>query len=465
MNISQNTSRRIFILAHLLIIVFVGVSTLAAQTSSVDSTFNPIISKDRDQFGYAIQPNFTVQPDGKILTYGTFQVVNGVVKTNIVRLNPGGTLDTSFNCTACNFTIGSAVVQPDGKIIVAGFINADGGTSAARLRRLNADGSLDGSFVPSSPFNGNPDFSNSYGATVYAVQPDGKILVVLGGYNSGNNFGDLRRLNTDGTSDTTFTPIQVRSGRLIPTFPTKIFLQPDGKILIALTSTGAVGSASSLNRYNSNGSKDSTFEAPTFAGTSDFGGGYRIYDFERAADGSIIVVGIFNTVNGINRTNIVKLQSAGNVDLSFAPTNIFQTYEAAGGVELFSNGNILVSTIVVTGPGAPTGTTHRFVRYTPNGDVDTTFPLPANLFVITKFVIDSSDSIFLSGTFLENAVLTDKYVRLNTDGSVAASFAVNYGTGRNGLEISCSGGWQSYHRRRFHAGRRSSRDQNSSVKC
>ena len=287
---SRTTSKRIFIFTQLILIAFVSISAVAAQTSSVDSTFNPIISKNTNQFGNAIQSNFTVQPDGKILAYGTFQVVNGVVKTNIVRLNPGGTLDNTFNCTACNFSIGSAVVQPDGKIIIAGSAgSADGAASAARLRRLNADGSLDVSFNPSSPFNDNPAFPNNYGATVYAVQPDGKILVVLGGSSSGNTFGTLQRLNADGTSDTTFTPIAVIGGRLIPTSPTKIFLQPDGKILIALTTTGAAGSSSSLNRYNLEWFfRIQHLNHRHLPGLRRFWRRlHNINDFERAADGSI----------------------------------------------------------------------------------------------------------------------------------------------------------------------------------
>ena len=303
--------KRIFIILQLFLIAFISTSTITAQTSTVDPSFNPIISKDRNQFGNVIQPNFTIQPDGKILVYGAFQIINGVVKTNVARLNADGTLDNSFNCTVCDFPISSAVVQSDGKIIIAGSISsADGAVSAARLRRLNADGSLDTSFNPVSPFNANPLFPVSYGATVYAVQPDGKILVVLGGSSSGNTFGSLQRLNPDGSPDTSFTPIDVISGRNIRTFPAQILLQSDGKILIALTTSAASGSSSSLRRYNSNGSVDPSFEPPTFAGTGNFGDRSGINDFEVLADGSIIVVGNFRTVNAVSRINIVKLQSS-----------------------------------------------------------------------------------------------------------------------------------------------------------
>ncbi|MEO8073910.1 MAG: delta-60 repeat domain-containing protein, partial [Acidobacteriota bacterium] len=122
MNISQTTFKRVFIFVQLILIAFVSISTVTAQSSSLDLSFNPIISKDRYNNGNLIQPNFTLQPDGKILTYGTFQIINGVIRTNIARLNPDGSLDTSFDCAACDFFVGSVVVQPDGKIIVAGLV-------------------------------------------------------------------------------------------------------------------------------------------------------------------------------------------------------------------------------------------------------------------------------------------------------------------------------------------------------
>ncbi len=160
-----------------------------------------------------------------------------------------------------------------------------------------------------------------------------------------------------------------------------------------------------------------------------FGDRFVINDFEVLADGSIIVVGNFRTVNALSRINIVKLQRAGNVDLSFAPTNVFQNSEPATGVEVFSNGKILVSTGIVNNPVGPSGTTNRFIRYNADGSVDSTFTSPANLVLINKFVIDSSDSVFLYGSFTENGATVNKFARLNADGSIASSFIVNYGVG------------------------------------
>ena len=431
MKISPTISTRIFIFVQLILIAFISVSAITAQSSSVDLSFNAVISKDTDRNGLPAQSDFTLQPDGKILTYGNFQVINGVIKNNIARLNADGRLDNSFDCTACDFSINSVIVQPDGKIIIAGSVYSSAtGTSAARLRRLNADGSLDTSFNPTSPINDPVMFPVSYSASVRAIQPDGKILVDIASFSGGGSSDNLYRLNPNGTFDNTFNTINVGGGRFFRTSFTKILLQPDGKILIATNTFGGINFSAAFNRYNADGTLDSTFEPPTFTGSAlATTQGFSINDFELLPDGSIVIVGFFKSVNAVSRDNIVKLLPAGNVDLSFVPTNAFRSQEPASGVEIYSDGKILVSTSIDYNPAGLPGTTNRFIRFNTDGSLDNTFTSPANLVLINKFVIDSSDSVLLYGSFTENGVTIKKFARLNLDGSIASSFIVNYGIG------------------------------------
>ncbi|MEJ7700540.1 MAG: delta-60 repeat domain-containing protein [Pyrinomonadaceae bacterium] len=128
MILSQTFFMRISIFTLVLLMSFVLVSAIKAQSSEVDLSFNAVPSKDSGFSG-----NFVLQPDGKILAFGGFQIVNGVLRNYIARLNQDGSLDASFNCTACDFPIGSAIVQPDGKIIIAGsFFSSTTNTSAAK---------------------------------------------------------------------------------------------------------------------------------------------------------------------------------------------------------------------------------------------------------------------------------------------------------------------------------------------
>jgi uncharacterized delta-60 repeat protein len=87
-----------------------------------------------------------VQPDGKILVSGIFTSFNGVATDRLIRLNADGTRDSAFSTalgTGFNNSIVVVVVQPDGKIVTGGTFTTVNGAAAANLARLNADGTRD----------------------------------------------------------------------------------------------------------------------------------------------------------------------------------------------------------------------------------------------------------------------------------------------------------------------------------
>lgn len=140
----------------------------------------------------------------KIIAGGSFSSFSGRSVQNLVRLLSDGTPDSSFISlpfTVFNFRseVFALAVQPDQKILVGGRFSTLGGAATPGIARLNPDGSLDTSF--DSPFADS-------GATIYslALQPDGKILV--GGnmqiVEGGDIYNSFVRLNPDGSRDTTF---------------------------------------------------------------------------------------------------------------------------------------------------------------------------------------------------------------------------------------------------------------------
>lgn len=138
--------------------------------------------------------SIAIAPGGKILVggiYTNFTVSNGPV---LLRLNPDGSLDTSFDGDGILFPIARPVallVQPDGKFFTAGTVN----TTVYRLSKFNSDGTPDTTFSSDGGTNG------SGSATAIALQPDGKILVSGSQLASaGNNaFVTTRFLNTSFT--------------------------------------------------------------------------------------------------------------------------------------------------------------------------------------------------------------------------------------------------------------------------
>jgi uncharacterized delta-60 repeat protein len=113
-----------------------------------------------------------VQSDGKILVGGSIGTGSfSPIRDNIARLNADGSLDMSFDPGADNPVLALAV-QTDGKIVVGGQFTTLGGgltghTTRKRIGRLNPDGTVDTSFDPGADNE----------VTAVVVQPDGEILV------------------------------------------------------------------------------------------------------------------------------------------------------------------------------------------------------------------------------------------------------------------------------------------------
>jgi len=194
--------------------------------------------------------NLILHPDGKFTVCWIFpddikpQVDIG---DPLARYNADGTLDSTF---ATNALLGKSLsdikLQADGKIVVTTGIGAaccpiDQGFQVARV---NPSGSLDTSFggtgIVSVQVDNNPFHPGVANALV--VQADGKI--VAAGVTGGNvNFGDdhdfaLARLNPNGSLDPTFG----NAGTIRTDFPASdgsftwngvqdLALQLDGKIL------------------------------------------------------------------------------------------------------------------------------------------------------------------------------------------------------------------------------------------
>ncbi len=189
---------------------------------TLDTTFNgdgkstiPVGSDADESFSVALQT------DGKIVMGGHSISANGDYDFSIVRLNPDGTLDTSFNQSGkLTVSIGagddraeSIHIQADGKIVLAGFSNDPiTGEPDHSLIRLNGDGSLDTSFNGTGKLIMSTSTGYDRGRSVL-VQPDGQI-VIAGQTQDPNglfNFSVIR-LNADGTLDTTFNAIDILSG-------------------------------------------------------------------------------------------------------------------------------------------------------------------------------------------------------------------------------------------------------------
>nr|HMS41739.1 hypothetical protein [Pyrinomonadaceae bacterium] len=251
------------------------------------------------------------QSDGKILVGGQFTEINGFAATGIGRLNADGSVDTSFfppdfyNGSGIGATIYAIAVQPDGKILVGGFIR---GVNDAKIgiRRLNADGSLDSSFFI-------VEFNQAIAAwTAYDIklQSDGKILVGgWFGFISPEDRRSLIRLNTDGTFDNTFTQPNVADIR-------EFQILPDGKIIaVGLNNPGSGGQNQPfLRKFNADGTTDTSFTPIT-------SGNGLIEAVKVLPNGQFLVGGSFSILNGFVQGGISRINADGTMDLNFNLNN------------------------------------------------------------------------------------------------------------------------------------------------
>ena len=327
------------------------IGILQTETNgTLNTAFNPIL-KDRGTIS-----DLALQPDGKIIVGGSFYEINGVLRNNLARLNPGGTPDLTFNANVESlvdsppyFTVVKRVVRtPDNKILVGGRFYRVNGANKGQIVRLNSDGSTDNSFnLPADTV------ISSFQFYPLVVQADGKVLTNGGSLAAGSSSWRIIRLNPNGAVDPSFTSIRrglaaeigvqsngniIAGGFFFNPLVDLIRLKPNGTIDVAFTELPFAGglnvtslavqsddsilvgryTGNRLIRLSVNGAVDTSFN-PNFSNGSGFPEVWRILP---QPNGKVIIGGDFRQVNGFNRESLVRLNRTGGVDLSFNPNGL-----------------------------------------------------------------------------------------------------------------------------------------------
>jgi uncharacterized delta-60 repeat protein len=281
---------------------------------SIDNSFN-VGNGFNNKYAYI--NTIATQKDGKIIVGGNFGEYKGVSANRILRFNTDGSRDKTFISKA-NFDspIYHIKIQNDGKILVAGgFEDKDYAQYSVgqRVVRLNSDGGLDNSFTSQDGFQDDAS-SDTVNVKFITEQSDGKIILV-GDFDSykGVPANGIIRINPDGSIDKSFNP-QIQYKYNIRTMA----IQSDGRILIGGSfdiysrdfSSSRIPTAKGVIRLNSDGTKDDSFSK---------GDGFEenVRSMAVQSDGKIIVVGDFDSYQGITAKGIARLNSDGSWDDSF----------------------------------------------------------------------------------------------------------------------------------------------------
>ena len=345
-----------------------------------------------------------VQPDGKVVMVGP---ANGATEMGVVRLNPDGSLDTSFGGgtgaklidIGTSATATSVAIQRDGGIVVAGAAVV-GGTHFIGVARLTPAGALDTTFHSTGTTtvdtnNTDQGPPNAKGHTVgVAVQPADQKIVVVG--TQGSDF-QLSRLTTGGQPDATFgnnaagtvtTPFAASSASTAGV----VAIQSDGRIVVAgngLTNAGPRDFE--VARYLGTGALDGSFNG---SGTEDIPVGGEDAAVQAMAiqpNGKIVLAGGprggpqvgFGSVEP-GHTALVRLNTDGTPDRTFGQSGgqdlvpfPNSTADTANAVTIDpATGKLLVAgTAQLTVNGQSTGEIIAD-RLNPDGSLDATFGDP-----------------------------------------------------------------------------------------
>lgn len=385
----------------------------AQQAGDLDDSFNP------NDLGFSFGEGFNgavlsmvIQPDGKYVVSGDFTVYNGLSRNRIIRINPDGSVDNTFNPgTGFNGSVTVLALQNDGKILAGGSFTSYNGTGRNRIIRLNSNGTIDTDFNPGSGFNN----------TVHslAIQADQKIMV--GGqfatYN-GNPRAFIARLNPDGSLDTS---IDFGAGFSASANIRSIVIQPDNKILIggAFTSYDS-NLANRIVRINADGSIDNTFITGTGAQNT-------VEDIKLLPDGRIYLAGSFTNYNGIGRNRIVRIQSNGAIDNTFNPGSGFSS--TVNNLAIQEDGKILAGGGFTSYNG---NTSNRIARILPTGAFDNEFNTGTGFNAAINIISVLNDGRIMTGGNQNsyNSNFMNNLGRLNADGT--RDFSFNSGNAFNG---------------------------------
>lgn len=398
-----------------------------------------------------------IQPDGKILAIGYFYNCNSVPRRNLVRINTDGTVDTSFlpgsgpTYESSYDGILDILQQPDGKIMIAGNFITFNGVARPKIARLNPDGSVDTSFADVS------SFLNILGVKFISLFNDGKILA-YGELSLNQKEGNyLVKINADGTRDNSYNNFEPG---FFNSVVNDVYETADGKILVGGDFHTYNGQKCfSFTRLNQDGSVDNTL---TYGGSAGFESNFPSYvsAIAQQADGKIYLAGMFSMYNGTSAKSIIRINPDGTRDTTFnLATTAFNSLitkilvKPTGGVLVsgqFStyNGSSCVGLASISNTGGSVGaysslitSSVKGIKYQADGKLlvndnigklrrlatpstlDSGFILDASMTSVNieLFELQNDGKILIQGTFTIGGV-GKSFVRLLSNGSLDPTF-------------------------------------------
>ncbi|MFD2719080.1 beta strand repeat-containing protein [Hymenobacter monticola] len=440
----------------------------AGSTQTLTATANvPGFNVAGSGFNGLVQA-LAVQADGKVLVGGDFTAYNGNANAPdyVLRLNPDGLLDNSFNNggAGANGIVQALAVQADGKVLVGGGFTDYNGNAAApdRVLRLNPDGSLNN--AATAPAGLTYTWSNGATGPSITVSQPGDYQATATTTANGTGYSNVVRVNAPAAVTVSLSPAgplalpaggsaTLTATATMPGFNVAgsgvngnvsvMAVQADGKVLVGGQFTAYNGNAAApdgLLRLNADGTLDASFNLG--------GAGVGIGSVSAIAvqpDGKVLIGGNFFSYNAAASPRLfLRLNANGTLDTSFNPGGTGPNNAIVDEVLLLPDGRVLISGQFTSYNGiaaAPDGV----LRVNANGTLDTSFnPSGAGVSNGTAIALalQPDGKVLVGGNFTTyngNAAAPDFVLRLNADGTLDTSFNLG-GSGPNPASVGISGG-------------------------
>jgi uncharacterized delta-60 repeat protein len=241
--------------------------------------------------------------DGTIYIAGFFTSSKGISARRILKLNNDGTIDASFDYgTGFNRYTTALALDSNDKLYIGGDFASYKGVTSNRLIRLNPDGSRDNTFDVGVGFNN----------AVIDVTVDSSDKIYVTGYFTtfqGVSAKGILRLNSDGSRDNTF---DVGTGFNNAGNNVTIFtlITSDNKIVANGLFNGYKGiSANGVIKLNLDGSIDSDFLDNSGTGFTVASSSYDSVE----VDNKLLISGSFTSYNGVVSNNVIQLNLDGTI--------------------------------------------------------------------------------------------------------------------------------------------------------
>ncbi|MEJ1240401.1 T9SS type A sorting domain-containing protein [Chryseolinea sp. T2] len=296
-------------------------------------------------------------------------------------------LDASFHSPvalrACY--VGDMIAQPDGYLLVGGEIAYHSNKPVNNLIRIASDGTLDATFVSKIP--------RGFIVKNLALLPSGNIAALL---RTSSNIGYQSKLVVLSSNGSLMAESELLA------YTVALAVLPDGRILTGNRDTG-------LKRFDSDLSVDDSFNVPVNG---------DILDIQLLGD-KIYMSGTFNTVNGVTKNDIVKLNFDGTIDNSFDTGS--GTNDRVGAITVLPDGKVLLGMGFIN---SYQGVQRRgSVRLNPDGSLDQSFAVFQGFHGPISRVNVIGDHLYITAFTYLNGKTVDQLLRFNEDGTLDETFS------------------------------------------